>query len=77
MNILIVLLLLITVTFGDRYSLCDCFDFTLAYGYPQTQQYGHKSQICYKFDITPNPSYQYECQYPLDSWLIDMYVIFT
>lgn len=88
MNIFTALFLLVPrMTFGDgypaypqspaTYSLCDCYDFALAYGYPQTQQYGYVPEICYKFEIHPNPSYQYQCQYPLEYFVLDAYVTYT
>ena len=82
MNFWIGLSLLIPTAFSTNYAppptptLCDCFDFALAYGYPQTLLNGYNQEICYKFDIKPNPSYAYQCQYVLEYFVLDVYVTY-
>ena len=72
-------LLLTSMVFGDSQfssspSWCDYFDFALVYGYPQAHQYGYLTEICYKFEISSNPSYQ--CQYTFEYFVLDMHVTF-
>ena len=55
--------------------MCDCFDLKLAYGYPQPDQNGYTTEICDKYEITPNPSCQYQCSYALEYWVLDMYFV--
>ena len=73
MNVLSLLSLsLIPTVFGGRSKYyksppCDCFDVSLASGYPQS---GSSGEICYKYEISKTGSY-YQCRASLQYFVLD------
>ena len=71
MDILLILsLTLLPAVFGGRIKKlppCDCFDVSLAYGYPQP---GSSGEICYKYEIRKFGSYA-KCRASLQYLVLD------